>query len=70
MLGANKVKARRVIVIPELSEVLSKICDFGDCLKSKRERYKYYDFGEMGRFLKQHKGIKDEKHWQDSLVDH
>ena len=44
MLNANKVKVRRVIVIPELSEVLSKICDFGGGLKDKREKYKYYDF--------------------------
>ena len=36
MLGSNKVKGRKVIVMPELSEVLSKICDFGGCLKTKR----------------------------------
>ena len=70
MMTSNKLKVKKVIVLPELSEVLSKICDLGSCLVQKREKYRSYDFGEMKRFLKENRQIKDEKHWQDVLVDH
>ena len=45
MITANNLKVKKVIILPELSEVLSKICDFGGCLVQKREKYKSYDFG-------------------------
>ena len=58
-----------VVVLPELSEVLSKICDFSGPLKEKRERYKNFNFTEMERFFKSSTVRNDEMSWQDAFVD-
>lgn len=36
ILKHHQVEPRRVIVLPELTEVLSKICDFGGDVRQKR----------------------------------
>lgn len=35
---------KAVIVLPELTEVLSKMCDFSTTITEKSQRYPNYDF--------------------------
>lgn len=44
IIKANKLKVKKVIVLPEITEVLSKICDFSGSLKEKRVKYSHFDF--------------------------
>ena len=50
-----------VIVIPGLSEVLSKVCDFSYGIEEKMKKYPHFDFSYM-------MGEKVER-WQDDFVD-
>lgn len=38
-------KSVQVIVIPELTEVVSKVCDIASSISDKQKRYPYMDFG-------------------------
>ena len=40
----HKIKAKKVIVLPGLTEVLSKICDFGTSIEQKKTKYENFDF--------------------------
>lgn len=51
LIRANRLDVKHIIVLPELTEVLSKICDLATPLEEKRRRFKGFDFSEMGRFL-------------------
>ena len=57
LIKSKKVVAKKVIVLPDLSEVLSKICDFSRGLEDKRTKYPSYDFSRV------------KESWQDSFVD-
>ena len=52
LIKANSLKPKNIIVIPELTEVLSKICDFSNKIEEKEFRFKNFDFGEMHRLVK------------------
>jgi broad specificity phosphatase PhoE len=52
IIKANKLRVRKVVVLPELTEVLSKICDFSGSLKEKRAKYSHFDFCEMDRLIR------------------
>ena len=47
MLKIHKLKCWTVIVLPGLSEVLSKVCDFSLGIKEKKEKYPNFDFTYM-----------------------
>ena len=45
LIQHDKLKYRKIIVVPELTEVVSKICDFGDRVQDKVTKYgSYFDF--------------------------
>ena len=52
MTADNVIKSfnityNKIIVLPHLTEVLSKICDFGVSIEDKVKRYPYFDFSLM-----------------------
>ena len=60
----HKLSAKRVIVIPELTEVVSKMCDFTSNLEDKKNKYPKFDFTLMEK-LEQEMGGS----WQDKYID-
>lgn len=69
LIKSNKLSVKKIIVLPELTEVLSKICDFSEEMGSKKHKYQHFDFSQMKRFIQQSGFIQDEDSWQDALVD-
>jgi hypothetical protein len=47
LIKANKLEVKHVIVLPELTEVLSKICDLSSPIEEKKRRFRTFDFSEM-----------------------
>jgi broad specificity phosphatase PhoE len=45
LVKANRLEVKKVLVLPELTEVLSKICDLGSPIDQKRHKFKSFDFG-------------------------
>jgi len=56
LIKTNRLEVKYVIVLPELTEVLSKICDFSSPIEEKRRRFRTFDFSEMDRFLQEKPG--------------
>jgi broad specificity phosphatase PhoE len=56
LIKTNRLEVKYVIVLPELTEVLSKICDFSSPIEEKRRRFRTFDFSEMDRFLQEKRG--------------
>ena len=70
LIKTNRLDVKRVIVLPELTEVLSKICDFSSPIEDKTRRFRTFDFSEMERFLLEKRGqLTSEGEWQDAQVD-
>lgn len=70
LIKTNRLEVKHVIVLPELTEVLSKICDLSSPIEEKRRRFKSFDFSEMDRFLQEKRGqLRSEEEWQDAQVD-
>jgi broad specificity phosphatase PhoE len=54
----NNLNVKHLLVLPELSEVLSKICDFSSSIDQKRKKYTGFNFSEIDRFLKENDHLK------------
>jgi hypothetical protein len=44
IIKSQHLKIKKIIIIPELTEVLSKICDFSGNIADKIAKYKNFDF--------------------------
>lgn len=53
LIKANSLHPKNIIVLPELTEVLSKICDFSKKIEDKEFRFTKFDFREMHRLVKE-----------------
>ena len=62
VIKQHKINSDKVIVLPELSEVLSKICDFTSDFSEKKKKYPKFDFRKVDELNL--KGC-----WQDQFVD-
>ena len=46
-LNEHKIQPNKVIVLPQLTEVLSKICDFSGGVAEKKIKYPKFDFTRL-----------------------
>ena len=46
LMDHGKIRCKKIVVVPELTEVVSKICDFGGSMAEKVQKYGgCFDFG-------------------------
>ena len=61
-----KIKA---LVLPELTEIVSKVCDFSDSIEGKITRFQSFDFTHFLRWEAEQRGNNGKRSfWQDSFI--
>jgi hypothetical protein len=58
LIKSHPIQYRKVIVLPILTEVFSKICDISSPLEEKMQKYPNFDFSELNKIDKKYR-------WQD-----
>lgn len=63
LIAKHKIGYQKVLVLPGLTEVVSKICDFSHSIEHKKQKYEKFDFSLM----ETEESLNS--YWQDMFVD-